>query len=225
MVRRGTRYVKYLMYLAETHVSRRTARPWTPALGWHHLGPNPEQPDRAVVVEAVQQVERCLGDHGHVIRWLGQGADPGHGEEGREPQLEVDPGAAATLTLKVLHHLVGQRTQCNRNPLGAGEVALVRRLVAVPRCGCRPPTARWSGGRPSPPSSCGGSAGRRRVACRTRWRSWRAPSCRRCRPSSAARWRRARRTEARERWPPGRRRRLRTTQDLNRREELIHVEV
>jgi hypothetical protein len=32
------------------------------ALGWHHLRPYAEQPDRAVVVQAVQQVDCGLGD-------------------------------------------------------------------------------------------------------------------------------------------------------------------
>jgi hypothetical protein len=38
------------------------ARRIVAALGWHHLSPYTEQPDRAVVVQAVQQVECGLGD-------------------------------------------------------------------------------------------------------------------------------------------------------------------
>jgi len=38
------------------------ARRIVAALGWHHLSPYAEQPDRAVVVQAVQQVECGLGD-------------------------------------------------------------------------------------------------------------------------------------------------------------------
>lgn len=41
------------------------------------------------------------------------------------------PRTATALPLEVFHDLIGQRTQCTGYLLGAGEVALVRRLVAV----------------------------------------------------------------------------------------------
>ena len=97
-----------------------------------------------------------------------------------------------------------------------GEHPGVGRGRAGRRCRCRarpaacavlradPPQRRRSAARPSPRTSSRRSAGRPRAACRSRWRSWRAACCRRCRPSSAARSRPAPRRGSARRTPAGR---------------------
>ena len=81
--------------------------------------------------EAAKQVERGLRDHPGVVRRFRQLANPGHGEERREPHLEVDARATASLTAQVFDHLVCQRAQRASDLLGRGEVALVGHLVPV----------------------------------------------------------------------------------------------
>ena len=95
---------------------------------------------------------------------------------------------------------VEPRTHRRSDPLGeqprVGTRQLVDRVDAersqlLGRLASRLPTARRSAGPPSPRTSCPPSAARSRAACRSRSRSWRAACCPRCRPSSAAGWRRA----------------------------------